>query len=207
MSKPFSAFYDTLMPELPGCTRAMVDFHLRAVARDFCDRTSAWRGECIPVDSEAATLTYFLILPEANAQLVKMVKLVVDGTLQWQDQQVDPDATSLPRYQPHKPPFTLNADADEFTLIEQPTGEVVFTAAMRPTLSVTSLPDVLYTQHLEAMRVGVLSRLMKMGRKKWTDRDLAVAYEADFNAHMNHAAMQAARGNVRGPLRTTPSGI
>lgn len=207
MSKAFSAFYDALLPELPGCTTGMLDYHLRAVARDFCDRTSAWRAECLAVTSVEDTLTYFLLLGEANTDLVKLTKLVVDDVLQWQDKQEDPDDTEVARYRPHKPPFTLNDAGDQFTLEEQPTGEIVFTAAMKPKLTVTTLPDVLFNVHLEAIRTGVLSRLMRMGGKKWTDRDLAVAYEADFNAHMNHAAIAPTRGYVRAPLRTRGSQI
>lgn len=37
--KDLSAFYDYLLPELPGCITALLDQHLRMVAREWCDHT------------------------------------------------------------------------------------------------------------------------------------------------------------------------
>lgn len=204
--KPFSAFYDHLLPELPGCTTAFLDLHLRQVARDFCERTSAWRGDTSPVDPDGAELTYALVLPEDKVDLVRLSKFTVNGVLWWQDRIADPrECAEAARFGPGNPPFTLDADSELYTMRELPDGAMVFTAAMKPSLAATSLPDLLLNQHLESLRAGVFSRLMRMGGKKWSNPPLAVAYESEFTRRMNRAALTAARDNVRGPLRSTLS--
>ena len=64
MTKALSTFYDLVMPELPGCTTAMVDLQLVRMARDFCERTRAWRGDFDAI---------------VSAELFDRVQAVLDG--------------------------------------------------------------------------------------------------------------------------------
>lgn len=200
--KILSAFYDALLPELPGCTTAMVDYQLRNVARDFCDRTSAWQGEFDAIEGEAETLAYDVFTPESNSDLVRVLKLTIAGVVIWSAFEQDACKSRRPRYMASKPPFSIDQAGEVITLTEQPAGQILLVGSMKPKLIVSSLPDVLYDTHLDAIRVGVLSRLKKMSGKPWTDRDLAALYEVDFNVAMNHAAATATRGNTRALLRT-----
>ena len=67
--------------------------------------------------------------------------------------------------------------------------------------------DFLFDQQLQTVRLGVLSRLMKMGNKPWTDRDLAVEYENQFNEAVNADGNGATQDGTRALLRTGPSRI
>jgi hypothetical protein len=201
-------FYDLLLPELPGITTPMVDLHLREVARDFCVKTSAWVEDLTAISLVAEQGTYAVATP-ASSELVRITELTVAGELLWRltDRNAERDTTSaIPKYQANQPPFQLSADLTQVTLIEVPTAAVVaglkIKAALKPSPAAATLPDFLKAQHSEAMRHGVLSRLMAMGRKPWTDRELAVAYDARWKSAVNFAAYQATVGNTREPLRT-----
>lgn len=206
----FSAFYDLLLPELPGCSTALVDLNLREVAREFCKSTSAWRMPLTAIDLVADQATYTLVPTVADAAVVKLVDLTVNSELLW----ADTDRESLnaseaaPKYVRNEPPFTLSGDLSQIVLItddiptESLTAGMVITAALQPDTDAATLPDFLRTEHSEAIRYGVLSRLMVMGKKPWGDRPLATVYEGRWNAALNHAAYQAQVGNTSERLRT-----
>lgn len=207
-------YHDLLLPELPGCTVAMVNLHLRETAREFCHRTSAWRQALTAVDTVAAQAAYALATP-ADSELVRVTELTVNEILLWRHnarEQAGTDSDDLPSYGIDEPPFTLDSNLTTLTLAtdEIPdaavTGGLVVTAALKPTAAAATLPDFLLTQHSEAIRYGTLARLMKM-KKPWGDRPLAMDYEMRWNQALNFAAYQAQVGNTRQPLRTKKAGV
>lgn len=209
MSTALTAFYDLLLPEVPGCTTAMLDLQLRETARAFCQQTSAWRLPFTNVNLVAGQATYTLVPSEPESEVVRVVKLTLNGELMWEDTDREQRGVnaSEPKYLRNEPPFTLSLNLMEITLMadEVPTasvtGGMVITGAMKPTANAASLPDFLIGQYSDAMRYGTLSRLMVMGKKPWTDRDLATAYMGKWQEQLNFAAYQAQVGNTRERLR------
>lgn len=200
-------FYDLLIPELSGCSTAMLDLHLRDVTREFCGATSVWRAPLASIDTVADQATYTVVVP-VNSQLVRITKLAVAGLLLWQLSDRGSDRSALvarPKYAPSNPPFSMDEGLSQITLMEVPEATVIggmeITAALKPSLDASTVPDFLRTQHSEAIRFGVLSRLMAMGKKPWTDRELASAYASRWNSALAFAAYQAQVGNTREPLR------
>jgi hypothetical protein len=201
----FADFYDLLLPELPGCTTAMVDLHLREVAREFCRATSVWRQPLAAVNLVANQATYTVTAP-ASSELVRIVSITVAGKLLWLDTDAPPESQT-PKYERADPPFTLSGDLTTLTLIadEVPkaafVGGLVLVGALSPSAAATTIPDFIKGQYSEAIRYGVLSRLMVMGKKPWTDRPQGEKYEGKWNIECSFAATQGQRGNTRAPLR------
>jgi hypothetical protein len=69
------------------------------------------------------------------------------------------------------------------------------------------LPDLLLNLHLEAMRTGVLSRLMRMGKQAVERPELSEFYRDLLRARSMHAALDRGQRPHRAPLRTTASRI
>lgn len=208
-------FYDLLLPELPGCSTAMVDLHLREVAREFCRKTSAWRLPLTAINLVAGQTTYTLAPTIADTSVVKLVDLTVNSELLWADTDRDSlsDSDIAPKYVRNEPPFTLSGDLTQITLItdEVPMASLasgmLATAALQPDVDATTLPDFLRNVHSEAIRFGVLSRLMLMGKKPWGDRPLATEYANKWHSELNFAAYQTTVGNTREHLRTRKTAI
>lgn len=200
-------FYDLLLPELPGCSTALVDRHLVDMAREFCSTTGLWHQTLTAIDLVAEQATYTVATP-ASSELVRITELTVAGELLWRlsDRGVDrqPEGEDA-KYRTNEPPFSLSTDLAQITLMEVPTAAVVggleIKAALKPTAAADTLPDFLKSQHSEAIRYGVLARLMVMGKKPWSDRELAVTYDGRWRTAINFAAYQATVGNTREPLR------
>jgi hypothetical protein len=209
MATAFSAFYDQLLPELKGVTTAMVDLHLLHTARDFCERSGSWRFD-FTINGEAAIATYDVSIPTPHSEIVRVTRLTIDSVVLF-DEDWRPDSVNdEPKYQISEPPFTMDISNLDMTLIadETPsvagTGNIVLTAALKPSVTSPDLPDFLKLQHLEAMRCGTLSRLMRMGSKPWTDRPMAGAYGADYERYLMQSADRAQHGNTRTRLRVRP---
>lgn len=204
--KPFSAFYDHLMPELPGITTAMVDLHLLHAARDFCERTSAWRYDFTQA-AVASQAAYDISEPELQSEIVRVTRLAVLGTLLFDDRWTPDSEGDVPKYDRSEPPFTVNDDNTEITLItdEVPaasaSGGLAVTAALKPKFTATRLPDFLLHERLEAIKAGTLARLMAMQKKPWTNTSLAQFYIGEWGRHCNLAATHAQQGNTRARLR------
>lgn len=214
----FSAFYDHILPELDGCTTANVDLHLLLVARDFCERTRCWRVDFTAVDTVADQAAYTLVIGVSATQLVAVHKLTVNDTLLYNDQwrenvRSDSDATDAedePEYDRGDPPFTISADLATITLSENETpgesstGGLEITGSIQPSLAATTLPDFLLNRYAEAMRTGVLARLMAQANRPWSAPAQSALYRSDYERFVQLAAAQAQRGNQRALLRTRP---
>jgi hypothetical protein len=136
--KAFSSFYDALLPELRGCTTALLDFHLRQVARDFCDRTGCWVDTFPTIQMAANTVSYFVLTQEPKSQLVRLLRMTINGVLQW---------SALPPRPRRHGGAALSGAAQAAVHAglqprpahagEQPDGDIVLVGSMKPTLAVT----------------------------------------------------------------------
>jgi hypothetical protein len=206
--KAFSSFYDYLLPELPSIGTAMVDLHLRLVARDVCDRMLAWvDADVSAIEPEDDTYAYDVTPSVDGVDLVRLLSMHTGDELTWRA--ADPvllhyasQSPEQPKYQAHEPPFQLDADALVVTFDDVPTDTVQLTAALRPSMTATKLPDVLLTRHVDLLRKGVLARLKAMSGKPWTDLVGAALYQHQWDAAINQAASDSYRGNTRAQLRT-----
>ena len=200
----FSAYYDHLLPDLPGCTRALLDVHLLRAARDFCSKTGIWRQELAAVNLVAGQATYTLTTP-ADSALVRVIRLTIADKLLWLDG--ENGNKEYPKYARNEPPFSLSGDLTQITLIadETPTASLALglktTATLQPASTATVLPDFLLDQHVEAIKAGTLSGLMKMMKKPWSNPGLSGEYQREWNTLTSRAAYQAQVGNTGNLLR------
>lgn len=212
MSTPLYSFHDHLMPELPGITTALVELHLREMARDFCERTTQWRVPFDAVNTVATQAAYDLTPSEGQCEVVKLHKVTVNGTLLYDDNWYPDSTTDEPKYDRANPPFSLDETLCLITLTDDEipeaavTGGLVVTGSLKPRFDAAALPDLFKSEHREALRVGTLARLMAMGKKPWTDREMALDHRNTYERLVAHAAYQAATGNTRKPLRVRKYG-
>lgn len=67
-------------------------------------------------------------------------------------------------------------------------------AALEPNILTPQLPSISTTHHFDAIMAGLLSRLMMMGNKPWTDKDMAMRYEKDYKRGVLRYRDEANRG-------------
>lgn len=200
-----SDFYPLVLVELPACSTPLVDQHLRDTARSFCGQSGIWTANLTPVDLVAGTASYALTSPLTNSDVAGIVDLKVAGVLMWSDK--ESIYTTQQRYRRDDPPFLLSPNIDQITLLSDiapttnVTGGLEMSAVLQPSRTATELPDALLNQYSDAMRFGVLSRLLALGNMPWTDRALSSAYRNEYQQQLDHASYQGAVGNTRKALR------
>lgn len=205
--KLLSDFYDYLLPELPGCTPEFLDIHMVEAARKFCGESLVWRGDFDPVNLVADEATYDLEPDEPKSVAVKVIRLTVNSVVLWDQEWRIGCGRDEPSYH-LEAPFSVSEDFTQLTLVDDEIPSAAVTdglevyGAMAPSFDADRLPDILLTTHLEAFRKTVLSRLMLMPKKPWSNADLAVEYRAEATSLQHLAAMRVAGQNVRGPLRS-----
>jgi hypothetical protein len=79
--------------------------------------------------------------------------------------------------------------------------------ALKPTRKATTFDDILFEDYAEGIAHGAKYRLLGMANKPWTNGPAAASALSLFNAAVNVARNRAARGNTRGDVRVTLTGV
>lgn len=210
-----TAFYPRVMPYCPGVPEPFVDQKALDVVRDFCFRTIALREEVTPIDVVAATHTYTLTPVTANREVLGIIDARYDDNpmfplsvdrlnLQWPESVARLNQIFASNF----PYDGINTDSWE-TLISttpryyyQPTPsqirlvgipDTAFTAglkvliAIRPSTAAIEVDDWLYARYYEQLAFGIISRLLEMPKKDWTDFAAAAYYKAQYEAAVSKA--------------------
>lgn len=193
MTIAWSAWYDHVMPELPGCSIAMVDIELRRKAIEFCNDTAVYGLDLAAINTVANTAEYALVSPDADAECFLVLDAWFLGTrieratqdelgenhARWQeDTTVNPKRYTQTRY-------------DKVRLVPIPstsiTGALTIRAACRPLRTATGLADHIANQYFDAIAFGALGALLQKSQKPWSNPSDGAAYAARY-ANAKHAA-------------------
>ena len=203
-------FYDLLLPELPGITTAMLDYHIIETVREFLQKTDAWR-EDVTLDLFAGQsgyeLTYFI--QTLQVFVLKVFSISINESLLWVYDDSDiPLSETAPRYKSSEPPFSIDTNSNLIILDADNTPKNSITRGLKVNASFMVLfgnasqtfPAFILRQHSETIRCGTLARLMLM-KKPWGDRELAMKYEQRWREGLAYAGYQGAVGNTSRKLR------
>ena len=193
-----SEMYQHVMQELPGCSKIMIMRTVVEVIRDWCMRTQAWEEDLDAVDIEDGVKNYDLDSPIEDTQVIGLVFRPSDDVGVKNDGRLLSAGTE----------YTISMDKDIITLYSEPTADnsaaLEMPAALALTIAATEdseVPDRLYTDWHQVWARGVMSRLMAMRKKKWTDKDTARLYDHDYRDGINRAIIERTRGRTNRPLK------
>lgn len=211
--RAWSAWYDAVIPRVPGCPLAAADYAIKRSAIEFCDRSCAWRKAVPSINSVAGTGEY--VLPDV-ATGVKVVQLLearwlgvklypkrpeqldeLYGPVDWRGVQ------GPPQYFTQETPNTVRlVPAPDVTTASAING---LFAAVRPKDDATGIDDAFASENHEPIAEGALRNLYRAPGMPYTNGTLSDTYGALFDSAIGNAAFRAARGNVRSPMRTKTS--
>lgn len=179
--------------EVPGCARFQIDEALVLSAREFFQRSRAWREAIDPAVALVPGQQDYEVDAPFGTRVVEPVELHVDGNLL---------KTSL--YEANKDSLVGGVIITLHTGIH---GSEL-TGMLAVTLSETSeqLPDKLGREFGEALVQGALSRLLRMQRTQWSSPELSMAYWALYQSAMDQAALRAEQGFKHNHTRTVRYG-
>lgn len=200
--RPWSDFYDMVMPELPGCPRAAIDNALRESAIEFCEQSRAWRVLHPDVITVPGTAVYAFV-PADGAAVHAISHATLDGRgLEMRGGETGTNGgdhhgrRGFPRY--------ILGGAAHFTLVPEPdaAGVLAMTVILKPSIASTGIEDLLFVEYREPIVHGALARLMLSPKKPYSNIQLAAYHQQRFIVRTGAAGMRAANSHARVPMQT-----
>ncbi len=202
--KLWTEFYDTLLPDVPGCNPAMANVALRHAAREFCERTKAWDEWRGPQLTVATSIQYDFDIGTGE----EVVKLL-GATLAGNDLEVRSVNDMPNNWQTASGSLSgiLTQDRRTFYVIPQREAglEIKTRVALKPSNKGTGVSDELFAHYLEDICVGARARLHASIKKPYTDKDAALLCKAEFSARMAKVARAVEKSFSRVPRRVKPN--
>lgn len=208
-------FLSLVAPNVESCPNATVVSAIRRSIREFCRETYVWKASLTDVDTVAGDATYTLV-PPTDTQIVSVLNIThVDRDL------MPIDEAWLDRYELNWRTFNdarrstyvvHELYATDIRLVPPPLeadtpGLVNIRVAVMPTLTATTVDDVLLNDWDESIMYGALSRLMRYPEKPWTNLALAEDYRDRFDMDIGLGRGRVMRGSTNTGLEAAPSAL
>jgi hypothetical protein len=201
--KTWDAFYDFVVPDVPGCPFAAVDVALRQAAIDFCSQSLAWKYSHPDIAVTSGTASYNFV-PPAQAVVHAITYAEFGGNeidchtgesgiqiYNWRNQ------TGTPEY--------VLGGATALTVVPTPdvAGTLKLEVALKPSLAATGIDDDIFNEYRDAIVHGALGRLMFSPKKPYSNAQLATYHQQQFTIQTGAAGMRQSRNYTRAPMQTT----
>lgn len=186
--KAFNDLYDFILPYLPGAEQGIVDLHIRRTLREFFARTTVWR-ETFVFNTVGGVAAYRL--QPSIGTVASVLTVEIDGkptTAIPEDMRTNPAPGAAERW------YSLIPET--FVLYPSPSGVQAIRVDAAITLpvdgSLREFPDDVYNAHAESIAAGVISSMMAMPGKPWSQRESSLLYSRVFGS-----AVRDLRGKLR----------
>lgn len=205
--KPYTAFLDYVLPDLPGCSNDVAVHAIKQTVIDFCEKSMILEVDHDPITIVRGVTDYDLD-PPTNTLVTKVMKVY------YKDQELVPIATDDVRYgqffnknyqgaeiQEGTPRFYAQKDARTISIFPTPkeTEKLVLTlrVALKPTRSASQCDDLIFEDYAEIIGHGAVTRLALSPSKPYTNVQLAGARNVMYTAGLNVARQRSSKGYVR----------
>lgn len=198
----WSDFGPYVLPHAFGCPDPTMEQHVRLAAIEFFRRTLAWREVLDAVQADGTELVE--VEPPSQTQIIKIKSVAVDG------QEFPLVETShgmaLSRGSPGRE-FAFTHDGRTLSVypLQASGASVVVDAALAPSITSTSLPDVLALQHMQDIAHGAIASLKRFPGQPFTDPNGAQEQQALFERRISAVAAKHSRGLMAAKLRSRPT--
>jgi hypothetical protein len=168
-------FKNALAPYLPGCPAPLIKQEVLDTAIRFCRKTYVWKT-VEDYTAEDGDTEILLFAPPTGAEVITI------------SVEINSHAVSNYTY------------TDDTVLFDDPLSDgdtASITMYLCPARSATSLPDILYNAHFEAIRAGAMVTLMLMPEKPWSNPALAAAHQQTYLHESGQASINARKRNIQ----------
>lgn len=205
--KLFTALYDEVLIDVPGCQANVALNAIRNAAIEFCERTRCWVADADPIASIANQAAY-QFEPESGTEIVGVIQAYYNGikinpmTAEQLDAEYSkPQSTFVAgtpwNEQSGVPKFYYIERPDEFILAPYPSEGIAsvikMKLALKPSRTATGMEKWVLDKHFEVLAHGAKYKLCAMHKKPWSSADQAAYHKREFDlgvtaasAHSSH---------------------
>lgn len=182
-STDINRLIDNLRVQLPGATDAAIKFEIFNALNDFFQGSNIWREDIeVPVTSG---VTSYDLLPSGPAKIVQLMSVRDTNNLAVGAQ--------------------LDLLSDALVLFETPSANTTFTAQVALTVNdpidregYPVFPMWVLNLYMNGIVSGVLARMMSQPAKPYSNTQLAIYHNRNFNIAIANARVEANRGFTYG---------
>jgi hypothetical protein len=202
----YEAFLSRVLPEVAGCPEVVAIQAIRDAAIEFCTRSNALQQDLDPLTAIANQSEYDLEAP-AGYRVSRVMKAWFEDS---ELLAAAPDMIRVPDAYKRsagkaKPTFYFQKTSATISLLDVPEttakGAVTIRAALTPTRASTTVDDEIFELWAEEIAHGAKYRLMLVAGKPYSNTAASAIEKGLFEAGVNKATLQAARGYVRSSVR------
>ncbi len=199
---PWSAFFDLLATEVPGCPQEAQTNALRQSAITFCECSMVWEYDHPDVPIVNGTARYLFDPPDDA-----VVHLVTHAEFNERELEVNVMEHDIRiwnwRNKTGFPEYVLGGPL-AFTLAPKPDidGTLTLDVILKPSHIATGIEDFIFNEYAEPIVHGAKARLMRSPKKPYTDMGLSTYYESMFRIETARAGLRASRDHSRAPVET-----
>ena len=198
----FSAqdFFDILMPELPGVYQAVVLQELDRTLRDYFRRTGAWQERLVPSTSFAVGQ----VRVDLNEELERFSApyKVANVYAVWDDKTELPQQALVRSLKEDTRSSQRRWHCPQRSVVEfsgtawSVAKDLEYQVALYPAERGVAYPQWIWDDHSEAIRYGVLGRMMSQSRKPYSNPVDGRTFTNAYFSEINSAKAEADRGNT-----------
>ncbi len=214
----WSAFYDLVLPEVPGVATALVDLALRRTAIDLCTQSGIYSlTPTSPITVQEEIGDYTLVSPDNQAEpiFVWSVEYIygTSNNVNASSSTLGPTTLAILegladywRNRVGNPVAFTQLAPNTLTLFPLPgTNDVpailLPRIALRPISTATGLADTIANEYMDGIASGAKARLMRMPNKPWTSLGNSQMYQSEYSSARLDAKIAAQRTFAPAPLQ------
>lgn len=192
---------ELILPFAPGVPEPLIEDAIRTVAEDICRNARVWRFEDEFTMKEGADS----LASPASSHILRVLTCTADGV-----PLISTTERTLDENDPHWrgrkgcPVYFWQRSENEIVLTPVPERPVVIALSMVLTTTVESefLPETFRLSHRRLLVDGVISELLTMPGKTWTNVEVAIIRNSRFQAGIAEALTRSQRGQQDARFRS-----
>ena len=191
---------------VPGATKDDIDNAVRAVIREFCDKSLLYVRQLTAINIVAGTGSYTLTAP-TDCAIVTVERVEVSS------QYIDPTSMDLLdrstenwRQYESNLPSSYTVDAEKILMFKETpteniTGGLVVWAALKPTPTTSTIPEFIYDDWYETILNGTVSYLLRMPNKSWSSLEGSEYFGNMYDGYLSTAKGKKYTGKTKVSIR------
>ena len=202
--KSWQEFMPDILPDVYGCPDPTVVLALRRVSRQFFEQTRIWRLWMDPVSIKLGVVNYDLDL-EVQSELVNIERATLNGAaLEVTNSEALGSGWRI-QNQAYGP-CVFTEDRKTFNFLPAlVTGDLVqLEVTLKPSSNAVGIVDAYFDQYAETLATGAKARLMQQPNKPYSNPNLGMLLEQQFNNAITDVNIRRAHGFSSSPLTVRP---
>ena len=187
-----------------NCPEPLMTRYLRQAAIKFCCKSRSWRFD--KVFQLVGDEIDIMATCDGVIHEIESVRWRVSPTEQWQEP-MDPAQYEevASNYQDGNPRYYSQKLAGKLKISPFTAGELRVIMYLKPDQGATELPDYLVELHPEIIASGALAKILMLPGYDFTNPDLAMYHQNEFDQACNQHFRDNLRGQQRARTRTKPN--